>query len=152
MLDTVHCLTFRQFALFPSLGDRLSSSLSSSSACQHFMGHSLPWISWQQDFYGVEFSTPHPATNLEDQASLFVTPRNRITKLHHQALCNHFCRLLRHTWATFGLFLSSGHQTEKVIYTDCFSSVLSVTTVGIEARNYRIQKKSATTVFLWLAS
>jgi hypothetical protein len=34
--------------------------------------------------------TARPATNLEDQASVFVTPRDRATQLYPQALGTHF--------------------------------------------------------------
>jgi hypothetical protein len=39
---------------------------------------------------------PIPNLNLEDEASIFVTPRDRVTQLYPQALCNHFCHLLQH--------------------------------------------------------
>jgi hypothetical protein len=38
-------------------------------------------------------STRRPTPNLEDQASVFVTPGDRVT----QELDTHFSRLLRHT-------------------------------------------------------
>jgi hypothetical protein len=56
---------------------------------------------------------PTPNPNLEDQASVFVTPGDRMTQLYPQALGTHFNRLLRHAWATSELFESSGHHTEK---------------------------------------
>jgi hypothetical protein len=37
------------------------------------MGHRLPGIFWQ-DVCGVRLSTPRQTPNLEDQASVFVTP------------------------------------------------------------------------------
>jgi hypothetical protein len=51
-------------------------------AWQPVMGHSLPWISWQQVFYGVGLWTPRLTPNLEDQASIFVTPRDRVAQLY----------------------------------------------------------------------
>jgi hypothetical protein len=74
----------------------------------------LLWISWQQDFYGVGLQTPRPTSYVEDQASVSVTPEDRVTQLHPQALGTYFSRLLRHAWATLGLLLSSGHHTETV--------------------------------------
>jgi hypothetical protein len=74
----------------------------------------LLWISWQQDFYGVGLSTPRPTPNLEDQASVFVTPGDTVTQLYPQALGTDFSCLLRHAWAALGLFLSSGHHTEDL--------------------------------------
>jgi hypothetical protein len=89
---------------------RNKSVLSSSSlAWQPLMGHSLPWISWQQNFYRVGAVNPTPNRNLEDQAS-----GDWVTQLYPQALGTHLSRLLRHAWATLGLFLYSGHHTEKV--------------------------------------
>jgi hypothetical protein len=61
-------------------------------------------------------STPRPTPNMEDQASVFVTPGDRVTQLYPQALGTHFSRLLRHAWVTVGLFLSSGHHTERGIH------------------------------------
>jgi hypothetical protein len=57
------------------------------------MGHSLPCISWKQDFYRVGISTPRPILNLEDQASVFVTPGDRVNHLCPWALGTHFSRL-----------------------------------------------------------
>jgi hypothetical protein len=51
-----------------------------------FMDHSLPWISWQQDFYGVGLLTPRPTPNLEDQASVFMTPEDRVAQLYPHTL------------------------------------------------------------------
>jgi hypothetical protein len=69
------------------------------------MGHGLPSISGQQDFYGVGLSTPRQTTNLEDQTSAFVTPGDTVTQLYTQALGTHFSRLLRHAWSYVGTFL-----------------------------------------------
>jgi hypothetical protein len=46
------------------------------------MGHSLPWISLQQDFYELGLSTSLPTPELEDQASIFVTSGDRVTQLY----------------------------------------------------------------------
>jgi F0F1-type ATP synthase assembly protein I len=43
-------------------------------------------------------------------------PGRQGDQLYPQALGAHFSRLLRHAWATLGLFLSSGHHTERVIH------------------------------------
>jgi hypothetical protein len=97
----------------PIISNNHISSSSSSLAWQPIMGHSLPRISWQQDFYGVGQSTPCQTPNLQDQASVFMTPGDRVTQLYPQALGTHFCRRLLHAWAMLGLFLSSGHHMEK---------------------------------------
>jgi hypothetical protein len=34
-----------------------------------------------------------------------------VTQLYPQALGTHFSRLLRHAWATVGLFFNTGHHT-----------------------------------------
>jgi len=57
------------------------------------MGHNLSWISSQQNCYGVGLSTPRLTPNLEDQASVFVTPRRRMTQMYPQALDTNFSRL-----------------------------------------------------------
>jgi hypothetical protein len=43
----------------------------------------------------------------EDQASVFISPRGRVT--------THFSRLLRHAWVTVGLFLYPGHHTGNIL-------------------------------------
>jgi hypothetical protein len=90
------------------------------------MGHSLPWISWQHDFYRVGLSTSCPTPNLQDQASIFVTPRDRVTQLYPQALGTHFSCLLQHAWAMLGLFLSSGHHMERIAVTCGLLFILQV--------------------------
>jgi hypothetical protein len=40
----------------------------------------------------------NPAPNLEDQASVLITPGDRVAQLYPQALGTHFSRLLRHAW------------------------------------------------------
>jgi hypothetical protein len=55
-------------------------------------------------FYGVGLLAPRPTPNLEDQVSVFITPRDRGAQLYPQALGTHFGRLLRPIWATVGLF------------------------------------------------
>jgi hypothetical protein len=52
-----------------------------------------------------------PTPNLEDQASVFITPGDRVSQLYPQALGTHFSRLLRHEWVTVGLFFNPGHHT-----------------------------------------
>lgn len=39
---------------------------------------------------------PTPNSHLEDQASVLVTPGDRVIQLYHQALGNHFSLILRH--------------------------------------------------------
>jgi hypothetical protein len=120
-LSIIHtCIVFLQ-VLFTFSGPCTSSS----SAWQPFIGHSIPWISWQQDFYRVGLSTPRWTPNLEDQASVFMTLRDRVTQLYSQALGTHFSHLLRHAWGTLGLFLSSGHHTDRSICIAHISNVLT---------------------------
>jgi hypothetical protein len=47
-----------------------------------------------EDFYRVGLSTRSSNPNLEDQASVFVTPGDKVTQLYPQALGTHFNRLL----------------------------------------------------------
>jgi hypothetical protein len=46
---------------------------------------------------------PRPTPIPEDQASVFISPRDRVA--------THFSRLLRHAWFKVGLFLFPGHHT-----------------------------------------
>jgi hypothetical protein len=48
---------------------------------------------------------PCPTPNVEGQASVFMTPGDRVAQLYPQAPGTHFSRLLRHAWVTVGLFL-----------------------------------------------
>jgi hypothetical protein len=61
---------------------------------------------------------PAPTSNLEDQASVFMTPGDRVDQLYPQALGTHFSRLLRQAWVIFtvGLFFNPGHDTGTLIY------------------------------------
>jgi hypothetical protein len=52
-----------------------------------------------------------PTPNLEDQASVFMTPGDRVAQLYPQALGTHFSRLIRHAWVTVGLFFNPSHGT-----------------------------------------
>jgi hypothetical protein len=62
-------------------------------------------------FYGAELLVQRPTPNLEDQASVFMTPRDRVAQLYPQALGTHFSSLLRHAWVIVGLFFNPGHHT-----------------------------------------
>jgi hypothetical protein len=57
-----------------------------------------------------------PTPNLEDQASVFMTPGDMVAQLYPQALGTHFSRLLRHAWVTVGLFFNPGHHTGSYKY------------------------------------
>jgi hypothetical protein len=67
-------------------------------------------------FSGVG-SAPHPTPNLEDQVSIFISPGDWVAQLYTQAPNTHFSRLLRHIWATLGVFFSPvttrGHRTPQ---------------------------------------
>jgi hypothetical protein len=55
------CFPFKRFSYLRNLSMRNKSVLSSSPLVwQPPMVHSLPWISWQQNFYRVGLSTPRP--------------------------------------------------------------------------------------------
>jgi hypothetical protein len=64
-------------------------------------------------FYRVGLLAPRPTSALEDQASVFISPRDRVTQLCPQAPGTQFSRLLRQAWVTVGLFLFPGHHTGK---------------------------------------
>jgi hypothetical protein len=56
---------------------------------------------------------PRPTLTLEDQVSVFISPRGRVA--------THFSRLLRHAWVTVGLFLFPGHHTDKSLQLDTWN-------------------------------
>jgi hypothetical protein len=62
---------------------------------------------WLLGFVALSFSMVESLaprkTNLEDQASVFISPTGRVAQLYPQAPGTHFIRLLRHSWATLGL-------------------------------------------------
>jgi hypothetical protein len=62
-------------------------------------------------FLRVGLLVQRPTPNLEDQASVFMTPGDRVAQLYPQALGTKFSRLLRHAWVTVGLFFNPGHHT-----------------------------------------
>jgi hypothetical protein len=62
-------------------------------------------------FCGAGLLVQRPTPNLEDQASVFMTPGDRVAQVYPQALGNHFSRLLRHAWVTVGLSFNPGHHT-----------------------------------------
>jgi hypothetical protein len=64
-------------------------------------------------FFGAGLSVQRPTPNLEDQVSVFMTPRDRVVQLYPQALGTNFSRLLRHAWVTVGLFFNSSHHTGR---------------------------------------
>jgi hypothetical protein len=70
--------------------------------------------SQQFSFYRVGLLAPRPTPTLEDQASIFISPRSRVAQLYSQAPGTNFSRLLRHAWVTVGLFLFPGHHTRNM--------------------------------------
>jgi hypothetical protein len=80
-------------------------------------------------------STPRPTPNLEYQASVFMTPGDRVTQLYPQTLGTHFSRLVRHAWVTVGLFLSSVvSHTSKINYIlilHCQTSLICTPNPGV---------------------
>jgi len=54
----------------------------------------------------VGSSVPRPTPNLEDHVSIFISPGDWVAQLYPQAPSTHFSHLLRHAWATVGLFFS----------------------------------------------
>jgi hypothetical protein len=69
-----------------------------------FRGHILGVLTVEFFRGGVVSPTPNP--NLEDQVSIFISPGDWVVQLYPQAPNTHFSRLLRHAWATVGLFFS----------------------------------------------
>jgi hypothetical protein len=84
-------------------------------------------------FFRGESVNPTPNPNLEDRASVFVTPGDRVTQLYSQALGTHFSRLLRHAWATLGLFLSPGHHTGIIFFFFKIAMVIGKNVTAVNA-------------------
>jgi hypothetical protein len=93
----------------------MCTNLSSSSSSYGFTAQVGPWspLLGFRNRAGLLFQPPTP--NLEDQASVFMTRRDRVTQLYPQALGTHFSRLLRHEWVTVGLFFNP-HGKYKPIH------------------------------------
>jgi hypothetical protein len=70
----------------------------------HMFGFLTSWVLRGE----VVSLTPNP--DVEDQASVFITPGDRVTQLYPRALGPHFGRLLRHLWVKVGLFSFPGHH------------------------------------------
>jgi hypothetical protein len=80
-------------------------------AVQPKSGPGLPlWGFLNSNVYGSGLLVQRPTPNLEDQASVFMTPGDRVAQLYPQVLGTHFSRLLRHAWVTVGLFFNLGHH------------------------------------------
>jgi hypothetical protein len=73
--------------------------------------------SQQFSFYRVGLLAPRPTPTLEDQASVFISPRGRVAQLYPQAPGTHFSRLLRHAWLTVGLLFPGHHMGTSYIST-----------------------------------
>jgi hypothetical protein len=55
-------------------------------------------------------------SNLEDQFSVFMTPRDMVAQLYPQAQGTHYSRLLRYAWVTVGLFFNPCHHKVKALH------------------------------------
>jgi hypothetical protein len=73
-----------------------------------------------------------PTPNLENQASVFMTPKDRVAQLYPQALGTHFSRLLRHERVTVGLLFYPGHHAGALI------ELLTVYCYKILSGDYRV--------------
>jgi hypothetical protein len=86
------------------------SSSSYGSTAQFGPWPSLLWFR-KYAFYRAVLLVRRPTPILEDQASVFMTPGDRVAQLYPQALGIYFNHLLRHAWVTVGLFFNPGHHT-----------------------------------------
>ena len=55
-----------------------------------------------------------PNYSLVDQASVFISPGDRVVQLYLWTLGTHFSRILRHAWTMLGLFLFPATTREFV--------------------------------------
>jgi hypothetical protein len=90
------------------------------------LGFTAQFRPWPPPFYFLEASQQFsflqgrvvsPTPTLEDQASVFISPRGRVAQLYPEAPGTHFIRLLRHAWLTVGLVLFPGHHTGNFLVT-----------------------------------
>jgi hypothetical protein len=89
---------------------------------------------------GLNCLVQRPTPNLEDQASVFMTPGDRVAQLYPQALGTHFSRLLRHSWVTVGLFFNPGHHTGLVILTNVnYSQSVKLAKIYFQFRNESVR-------------
>jgi hypothetical protein len=101
--------TSESFPLIPNYTIlKFVTSSSSSLALQPGVGFSLlhteGFVTIILLWCGVV--APRPTPNLEDQVSIFISPGDWVGQLYPQTPTTHFSRLLRHAWATVGLFFS----------------------------------------------
>jgi hypothetical protein len=61
-------------------------------------------------FYGVRLLAPRPTPNLEDQASKFMSPGDRVAQLYPQAQVFYFSRLWRHAGVRWGYSSPPPHE------------------------------------------
>jgi hypothetical protein len=73
----------------------------------------FPFWGFLITFYRAGLLVQRPTPNLEDQASVFMTPGDRVAQLYPQVLGIHFSRLLRHAWVTMGLLFNPCHHTGR---------------------------------------
>jgi hypothetical protein len=86
-------------------------------ALQPKSGPGLPFLVFlNNNLFAGLLLVQRPTPNLQDQASVFMTPGDRVVQLYPQALGNHFSRLLRHAWVTVRLFFNPGHHTGTFTY------------------------------------
>jgi hypothetical protein len=84
-------------------------------------------------FYRAGLLVQHPTPNLEEQASVFMTPGDRVAQLYTQELGTHFSRLLQHAWVTVRLlFFNPGHHTRPSIMVQYNKKIATI--------NYEITK------------
>jgi hypothetical protein len=97
-------------------------------ALQPNSGPGLPlWGFVTITFYSAGLLVQRPTPNLEDQASIFMTPGDRVAQLYPQALGTHFSRLLRHAWFTVGYSLIPATTRDVKYVNSCYLLTLAST-------------------------
>jgi hypothetical protein len=66
-------------------------------------------------FYDVGFIAPRPTPNLEDQASVFMSPGDRVAQLYPLAPAFPFSRLLRHAGIWWGYSSPPPHGVQLLL-------------------------------------
>ena len=72
-----------------------------------------------QLFYADSLSACRPTPILEEQSTVFLTPRGRVAQLKPQVPGTHFNHLLQPAWAKVGLFFSSVTTKETKCVQKC---------------------------------
>jgi hypothetical protein len=79
-----------------------------------------------------------PVTSGNWTPNIYIPSGGRVAQLYPQALGAHFSRLLRHAWATLGLFFTPGHHTGVK-----HNTTIEISFHNIKATDYGLDDRSS---------